>query len=86
MFQQEEEVEWALQMIKDLIKYNPNDRKSVDDVLKSKYFQPEPYVIYDNPSSPSPGLCVILSQEKFHNVMKFYTFMMKMFKFILNTI
>ena len=74
MFQQEEEVGWALQMIKDLIKYHPRHRKSVDDVLKSKYFQPEPYVIYDNPSSPSPGLCIILSQEKFHNVMAYYTF------------
>jgi len=57
-------------MIKELIKYDPSDRKSVDDVLKSKYFQPEQYVIYDNPTSLKAGLCVILTQSKYHNVIK----------------
>ena len=55
-------------MIRDLIKYDPSDRKSVDDVLKGKYFQPEPYVIYDHPTSMKVGLCVILTQSKYHNV------------------
>jgi len=57
-------------MIRGLIKYNPNDRKSVVDTLKSKYFQPEPYVIYDNPTSLKAGLCVILTQSKYHNVIQ----------------
>jgi len=61
-------------MIKGLIKYNPNDRKSVIDTLKSKYFQPEPYVIYDNPAALKAGLCVILTQSKYHNVTKILSF------------
>lgn len=58
----------VLEIIKKLIKYEPKDRKSVDEILTSKYFQAEPNVIYDIPSSPIPGLCVIVSQEKYHNV------------------
>ena len=65
---QQEEDKRAFQLIKDLIKYNPEERKSVDDILKSSYFQLEPYNIYDDQSSPIPGLCVIICQDKFHNV------------------
>ena len=61
-------MKWALQMIKSLLKFKPQERVSMDDVLENKYFQLEPYVIYDNPSSPLPGLCIILSQEKFKKV------------------
>lgn len=55
-------------MIKDLIKYRATDRKSVEEILESKYFVPESYVIYENPTSPKPGLCVIVSQEIHYNV------------------
>ena len=60
-------------MIKDLIKYKAMDRKSVEEILESKYFLPESYVIYGNPTNngppaEKPGLCVILTQEMYYNV------------------
>lgn len=67
-------------MTKDLIKYKATERKSVEEILESKFFVPESYVIYENPTSPKPGLCVIVSQEihykvrknKIHELMKHY--------------
>lgn len=60
---------YALQMIKSLVKFKPGERSSVDDVLKSKYFQLDAYEINDNSSRPLlPGLCIILVQQEFHNV------------------
>jgi len=61
-------MKWAFQMIKSLVKFKPQERVSMDEVLQSKYFQLEPYVIYDNPLSPLPDLCVILSQVNFEIV------------------
>lgn len=57
-------------MIKDLIKYKESERKSVKDVLlENKYFQPEGYKIYHHPqANKKPGLCVIITQAKYHNV------------------
>jgi len=56
-------------MIKDLIKYKESERKSVKDVLlRNKYFQPEGYQIYDHPEAEKPGLCVIITQAKYHDV------------------
>ena len=57
-----------MQMIKGLVKFDPDQRKSAEEILKSKYFLPESYVIYENPTSPKPGLCVIVTQEKHYNV------------------
>lgn len=70
---QQEETKRALQLIKNLMQFNPDDRSSVDDVLKSSYFQLEPYNIYDHPSNQmAPGLCVIICQDKYHNVINIH--------------
>jgi len=64
----------ALSLIKDLIKFKPSERASLKDVLKSQFFRPDqPYLIYDTPNSSKPGLCVIISQGKYHNVFTFKT-------------
>jgi len=57
-------------MIKRLTKFKESERESVEDVLlKEPYFQPKTYQIYDHPeANKKPGLCVILTQEKYHNV------------------
>ena len=58
-------------MMRDMmIRFNAADRKPLNDILLSRYFQlDESYNIYDdNAGQNKPGLCVIISQEKFHNV------------------
>ena len=56
-------------MIRSMIRKEPSARKPVDEILQAQYFQlDEPYNIYDNTGQNKPGLCVIISQEKFHNV------------------
>lgn len=68
---QGEEATWALDTIKDLIKFEASKRKSIEDVLlKSQYFQPQTYKIYDNSAGANrkPGLCVIVTQDTYHDV------------------
>ncbi len=64
----------ALCLVKDLIKFKPLERTSLKDVLESQFFRPDqPYLIYDTSNSSKPGLCVIVSQGKYHNVLTFET-------------
>lgn len=56
----------ALDAIKTLIKYKPSERASMKDILDSQYFHQDAYNIYK--SNKKPGLCVIISQGKYHNV------------------
>ena len=63
----------ALQTIRNMIRLNPNDRKSVEEVLQSGYFQRISLTYYDIYAKDvnnevKPGLCVIISQEIFHDV------------------
>lgn len=41
-------------MINDLLKYKAEDRKSVEEILESKYFVPESYVIHEKTTYPRP--------------------------------
>ncbi len=66
-----EDAKKALNLIWNMIRYDPSERKSMWEVMDSDYFQLEPsnYQIYDVPDK-KPGLCVIVCQETFHDVSK----------------
>lgn len=70
----------ALSLIKDLIIFKPAKRANLKDVLESQFFRPDqPYLIYDTPNSSKPGLCVIVSQGKYHNVLTLQTNSIKIY-------
>lgn len=61
----------ALDLIKQfMIRFEPYERKELDFVLDHPYFKSHhPYILYDDAHpQKKPGLCVIVSQEKFHEV------------------
>ena len=61
-------------LVKDLLKFEADERKNMEDVLKSNYFRrmlkKDEYYddAYDDLDNKKPGLCVIITQSKYHNV------------------
>ncbi len=61
----------AIALLKDMIKFNLNDICTLDKVFTSRYFLPVNfYQLYDL-TDVKPGLCVIINQEIFENVINF---------------
>lgn len=72
MLQEDGKAVWEL--IRQVTKFNPSDRKYVKDLLGDQYFSKDKekkkmFDLYNSPSPDGkPGLCVIISQGKHHNV------------------
>ncbi len=71
----QEDASLALESIKGLIKYNPSERKSAEEMLNSPMLREEQntaaeaYDIYDDLENEKiPGLCIVITQSKYHNV------------------
>lgn len=61
--------EKALDLIKKMIKFERDERITLDKVLDDAYFKPVgEYQLYDRKDGAKPGLCVVVSQEEFYNV------------------
>jgi serine/threonine-protein kinase/endoribonuclease IRE1 len=62
------ELQQAVSLIKDMIKFNREDEISLETILDRAYFLPDDYYkLYDLPEI-KPGLCVIFNQEIFEEV------------------
>ncbi len=62
------ELQQAVSLIKDMIKFKPEDRPALETILDRAYFLPDDYYkLYDLPEI-KPGLCVIFNQEIFEKV------------------
>jgi serine/threonine-protein kinase/endoribonuclease IRE1 len=63
----------AISLVKDMIKYDPEERPALKTILGRAYFLPDDYYkLYDLQAEVKPGLCVIFNQETFDNVKMFY--------------
>ena len=61
--------EQAVFLLKQMIKFNPDERYKLNQVLDSHYFLSEDYYqLYDKPGGVKPGLCIIFNQEIFDDV------------------
>jgi serine/threonine-protein kinase/endoribonuclease IRE1 len=69
----EKQNEQANFLLKQMIKFDPNERCSLIQVLDSHYFLPDEdyYKLYDIPGEVKPGICVIFNQEIFDDVNNF---------------
>ncbi len=64
----DKELQQAVSLIKDMIKFKPKDRPALETILGRAYFLPDNYYkLYDLPEI-KPGLCVIFNQEIFDYV------------------
>jgi serine/threonine protein kinase len=63
-----EEMQQAVSLLRDMLKFNPNERPALKKILDRAYCLPDDYYkLYDLPEI-KPGLCVIFNQEIFDYV------------------